>query len=133
MARGNGAQRDERRYTLAEAREGFRQLMSARPAPTAVLCGNEVLAFGALREARTVGQAVPEAVSIVGFDDLETAHHIQPALTTLPVPTEALWHPVADRVVAAFDPLPVPAATELDVERVVRESTGPAPADPPAR
>ncbi len=123
----------ERRYTLAEAREGFRQLMAARPAPTAVLCGNDVLAFGALLEARKMGLAVPEAVSIVGFDDLEMARHIQPALTTLHVPTEALWHLVADRVVAALDQLPVPAATELEVELVVRESTGPAPADPSAR
>ena len=61
------------------------------------------------------------------------ARHIQPALTTLDVLTEALWHLAADRVVAAPDPLPVPAATGLEVERVVRESSGPAPADPPAR
>ncbi len=92
-----------------------------------------MLAFGERLEVRKMGLAVPEAVSIVGFDDLEMARHIQPTLTTLHVPTEALWHVLVDRGVAALDQLPVPAATEREGERVVRESTGPAPADPPAR
>ena len=68
-----------------------------------------------------------EAVSIVGFDDLEMARHIQPALTTLHVPTQHLWQLVAERVIAALSQAPVPAATEVEVELVVRESSGPAP------
>jgi len=118
----------ERKYGLAEAREGFRALMSATPAPTALLCGNDVLAFGALLEAQKLGITVPQRLSIVGFDDLEMARHLQPALTTLHVPTQQLWHTVADRLVAALEQRPVPAATEVEVELVVRESTGPAPA-----
>jgi LacI family transcriptional regulator len=116
----------ERKYGLADAREGFRVLMAAQPAPTAILCGNDVLAFGALLEARTMGIDVPGSVSIVGFDDLEMARHIQPALTTLHVPTQRMWHAVADRLIAALELLPVPAATEVEVELVVRGSTGPA-------
>lgn len=115
----------ERRYGLAEAREGFRALMSAVPAPTAIVCGNDVLAFGALLEAARMGIDVPGALSIVGFDDLEMARHIRPALTTLHVPTQQMWRAVADRLVAALGQLPVPAATEVEVELVVRESTGP--------
>jgi LacI family transcriptional regulator len=118
----------ERPYGLAEAREGFRTLMASTPTPTAIVCGNDVLAFGALLEARKLGIAVPEALSIVGFDDLEMARHIHPTLTTLHVPTEALWHTVADRVIAALEQAPVAAATEVEVELVVRESTAAAPA-----
>jgi LacI family transcriptional regulator len=117
----------ERKYGLAEAREGLRALMPTTPAPTAILCGNDVLAFGALLEAQRMGIAVPGALSIVGFDDLEMARHIQPALTTLHVPTQQMWHTVADRLIAALEQLPVQAATEVEVELVVRESTGPAP------
>jgi LacI family transcriptional regulator len=117
----------ERKYGLAHAREGFRELMSATPAPTAILCGNDVLAFGALLEAQKMGIAVPKALSIVGFDDLEMARHIQPALTTIHVPTAQMWRTVADRLIAALEQLPVQAATEVEVELVVRESTGPAP------
>jgi LacI family transcriptional regulator len=115
----------ERRYGLAEAREGFRQLMAATPAPTAIVCGNDVLAFGVLLEARRMGIAVPRDLSVIGFDDLEMARHLQPALTTLHVPTETLWRTVAGRIVAALAQQPVPAATEVEVELVVRESSGP--------
>jgi LacI family transcriptional regulator len=117
----------ERPYDLAAAREGLRALMATRPLPTAVVCGNDVLAFGALLEAARLGIAVPERLSIVGFDDLEMARHIQPALTTLHVPTLRLWQQVADRVIGLLAQQAVPTATEVEIELVVRESSGPAP------
>jgi LacI family transcriptional regulator len=114
-------------YNLADAREGFRMLMAGKPTPTAIVCGNDVLAIGALLEAAKLGIHVPKALSIVGFDDLEIACHICPALTTLHVPTQEMWHAVADRIIASLEHLPVQMATEVEVELVVRESTGPAP------
>ena len=117
----------ERPYGLAEARDGFRALMAATPAPTAMLCGNDVLAFGALLEAQKMRIGVPKALSVIGFDDLEMARHIHPALTTVHVPTEKMWGAAADRLIEALDQRPVATATEVEVELVVRESTGPAP------
>jgi LacI family transcriptional regulator len=117
----------ERAYGLSEARDGLRELMATKPAPTAILCGNDVLALGALLEAQKLGIAVPQALSIVGFDDLELARHVQPALTTLHVPTLHLWHTVADRIIAALEQTAIPQATEVQVELVVRDSTAPAP------
>jgi len=117
----------ERPYGLAEARDGFRALLAVAPAPTAILCGNDVLAFGALLEAQRMKIAVPKALSIVGFDDLEMARHIHPALTTVHVPTEKMWGAAADRLIEALDQRPVATATEVEVELVVRDSTGPAP------
>ena len=55
----------ERRYTLAEARDGMRELMALKPRPTAVLCGNDVLAFGAQLEAQRLGLQVPDRKSVV--------------------------------------------------------------------
>jgi LacI family transcriptional regulator len=115
----------ERRYALAEARDGLRQLMALRPAPTAILCGNDVLAFGAMFEATSLGIHVPRDLSIVGFDDLEMARHMQPALTTVHVPTEHMWQLVADRIIAALSKLPFRESTEVELELVVRGSTGP--------
>lgn len=119
----------ERKYNLAEAREGFRALMATRPRPTAVICGNDVLAYGALLEASEMGIAVPAAVSVVGFDDLELSRHIQPALTTVHVPTEKMWQTVAERLIAALRKETFQPVTEVEVELVVRASTGPAPRD----
>ncbi len=117
----------ERRYGIAAARDGFAELMAARPAPTAIVCGNDVLAFGALLEAQSRGLDVPKSLSIVGFDDLELANQLAPPLTTVQVPTEAMWRLAADRLMAALRGEPVPAHTVLDVQLVVRGSTGPAP------
>ncbi len=115
----------ERKYAFADAREGLRILMSAKPAPTAIICGNDVLAMAALMEAKSMNIKVPEALSIVGFDDLEMSRHIQPTLTTLHVPTQEMWQTVADRLIAAIEKRPVQPAAEIEVELVVRESTGP--------
>lgn len=115
-------------YALAEARAGMRRLMQLRPRPSAVICGNDVLAFGALLEAAHMNLRVPEDVSIVGFDDLEMARHLKPALTTVRVPTEAMWTLAVERLLAALRHEPVPEQTEVEVALVVRASSGPAPA-----
>ena len=117
----------ERRYTIAAARDGLRELMSREPRPTALLCGNDVLAFGALLEAQKMGLEVPAQMSIVGFDDLELARHVQPALTTIRVPAEELWRTAAERLLAALQGEKVARETEIEVALVVRESTGPVP------
>lgn len=121
----------ERAYALADARQGLRQLMAHEPAPTAVICGNDVLAFGAMLEAASLGLQVPHDLSIVGFDDLEMARHLQPALSTVQVPTESMWSTAADRLVAAIRGEPLQRSTKIDVALVVRQSTGPAPAGTP--
>lgn len=122
----------ERPYALGPAREGLRTLLAAAPAPTAIVCGNDVLAFGALLEAQEQGIAVPAALSIVGFDDLELAAQLRPALTTVRVPTAQLWRHAASIVVDALrrgEPA-VAGAPEFEVDLVVRGSTGPAPTAP---
>lgn len=118
----------ERPYTLTDAREGMRTLMAQTPAPTAVICGNDVLAFGAMLEAQSLGLKIPRDVSIVGFDDLELARHLHPALTTVRVPTDEMWTLAAERMLAAIAGEPIVRSTEVDAALVVRQSTGPAPA-----
>lgn len=117
----------ERRYSLGAARDGLRALLQADPPPTAVVCGNDVLAFGALLEAQRLGVEVPAQLSIIGFDDLELASHVQPALSTVRVPAEDMWRTAADRVIDALRGAEVPRETEIDVALVVRRSTAPPP------
>lgn len=122
----------ERRYELGAARDGLRVLLAAQPAPTAVICGNDVLAFGAMIEADKLGLAVPAQLSIVGFDDLELAGHLKPGLTTVRVPAEQMWKLAAERVIDMLAGTEVPQATEIDIALVVRGSTAP-PADGASR
>jgi LacI family transcriptional regulator len=113
----------ERRYGLEPAREGLRRLMEAPSPPTAVVCGNDVLAFGALLEAQHMGLVVPRDLSIVGFDDLDLARHLQPPLTTVHVPAETMWRRAAEHVLAMLDGTPPPPGSAIDVALVVRAST----------
>jgi LacI family transcriptional regulator len=98
-----------------------------------VVCGNDVLAFGALLEAHKLGLAVPEQLSIVGFDDLDLASHVQPALTTVRVPAEEMWRLAAERLIDALRGAEVPRSTEIEVALVVRGSTAPPPRQRAAR
>ncbi len=114
----------ERRYALAAARDGLRSLMQVASPPTALVCGNDVLAFGALLEAQRLGIDVPRELSIVGFDDLELASHVHPGLTTVHVPAEAMWRRAAERVLAMLQGEETTQDNEIEVSLVVRGSTG---------
>jgi LacI family transcriptional regulator len=54
--------------------------------PTVVMCGNDVLAVGAINKAKDMGLNIPEDISITGFDDIELSTVIEPNLTTVHVP-----------------------------------------------
>jgi LacI family transcriptional regulator len=62
------------------------QLMELRQAPTAVFAVNDIIALGALRAAQTAGVRVPEALSIIGMDDIFAAATTFPPLTTIAKP-----------------------------------------------
>ena len=112
-------------YTLQAARDGMRLLLAHRPAPSAVLCGNDVLAWGALLECQAQGLDVPGSVSIIGFDDLELSRQWRPALTTVHVPTERMWTLAAEYLLGRLDgTLDAALQQEIDVELIVRESSG---------
>ncbi|GAB5511324.1 MAG: LacI family DNA-binding transcriptional regulator [Hyphomicrobiales bacterium] len=73
-------------YSIRNGAEAFKTLMQQVEPPTAVLCGNDVLAVGAIGMAREMKIDVPGDVSITGFDDIELAQVSMPGLTTVHVP-----------------------------------------------
>ncbi|MFA6506048.1 MAG: LacI family DNA-binding transcriptional regulator [Treponemataceae bacterium] len=54
--------------------------------PTAVLCACDLIAIGVLHAVRSSGYAVPDDLSVIGFDDIVMACHTNPPLTTISVP-----------------------------------------------
>ncbi len=93
--------------------------------PTAVICGNDLLAFGAIFEARAIGLGVPGDLSVVGFDDTELSSHIPPGLTTMHVPSAEMGEYAADYLVNRIEQKPVRHRTSVEVRLVVRGSTAP--------
>ncbi|UPA26761.1 LacI family DNA-binding transcriptional regulator [Shinella oryzae] len=115
----------EVRYTLDDAREAARQILIGRSVPTAIACGNDVLAYGVMLEAERRGLTIPADLSVVGFDDLEWSRHLRPALTTLHIPTDLTWKGAGEYILARLDGHKVPNHYEVDYALVVRESTAP--------
>ena len=94
--------------------------------PTAIMCGNDLLALGALQAARLRGLRVPDDVAVTGFNDFEFAQFADPPLTTVRVPGYDLGRIGAERLIARLGGVAPPAAGErltLPVEIQVRGST----------
>lgn len=60
-----------------------RRLLGLSDPPTAIFCANDLMALGAMDAARELGMEVPRDVALVGFDDIEAAAMVSPALTTV--------------------------------------------------
>ena len=114
----------ERPYKIAEGQFALRTLLAATPRPTAVICGNDQLAFGALIECGRQGIEVPRKISIVGFDDLEFASQIVPSLTTMRVPAEEIGARAVEMLVSRLSGRATPQTIEIEVSLVVRDSSG---------
>lgn len=115
----------ECKYDIPSSRQVMNRLLAADPPPTAVVCGNDVLAYGALIECQVNGRKVPEDVSIVGFDDLQMSQHIQPPLTTVHVPSEEMGRMAADYLLACLNGETATERTKLDANLILRGSTAP--------
>ena len=90
-------------YSIADGGAAFEAAMAVRPRPTIVMCGNDVLAVGAVKRARAMGLDVPGDVSITGFDDIELATVVEPALTTVRVPHREMGRRAAELLLARAD------------------------------
>jgi len=103
-------------------------LLALSPPPTAVFCANDAVALGAMKRLREEGLTVPDDISVVGFDDIEAAALVEPALTTIRVPREAIGALAAEMLLAAIrrrDPNAPPERRLVDVELVERASCRP--------
>lgn len=114
----------ECRYTITEGRSALRTLLARPQRPTAVICGNDILAFGAMFEAGAAGLRIPQDLSITGFDDLELAAQIDPGLTTIRVPAAEMGALAAEYLIARLGGASVADSREIEAQLIVRGSTG---------
>lgn len=105
----------------------IQRMYARRLRPTAVICGNDLIAIGALGEALRLGWRVPEDISIIGSDDIAFAAYTHPPLSSIGIPKgevglsafRALQQMLAD-------PLNRGSETAVPTQFVVRQSCGPA-------
>ena len=106
------------------------ELLDLRPRPTAVVCFNDKVAVGVLEAAAARGIRVPQDLSVTGFDDIDVSRATTPKLTTVRQPLQEMGRTAVTMLVRQLDGHAHEALSmELATELVVRESTGPAPAE----
>jgi LacI family transcriptional regulator len=111
---------------IAPGRAAAEYLLDLPERPTAIFAFNDNIAVGAIQAARARGLRVPEDLSVVGFDDVESATVVTPALTTVRQPLAEMGRTAVsllNRLLEGqrFETLHVELATRL----VVRDSTAP--------
>jgi DNA-binding LacI/PurR family transcriptional regulator len=103
-----------------------RALLATEQEFTALFAFNDVSAIGAIRALREAGRRVPEDVSVVGFDDIQSAAFQNPSLTTVRQPLRQMGVIAAETLLRRINAparAPYPKAITVAPELIVREST----------
>jgi LacI family transcriptional regulator len=77
-------------YSIAQSKSACLDLLGQHPELTAVICGNDVIAQGALAATMQMGLRVPQDISIIGIGDFVGSADIFPALTTVRIPAQEI-------------------------------------------
>jgi DNA-binding LacI/PurR family transcriptional regulator len=90
---------------------------------TAILCFNDVSAMGSIRALHDAGLRVPDDVSIVGFDDIQSASFHVPRITTIRQPLQLMGSTAAKTLLRKLAGEATPSVLRIEPELIVREST----------
>jgi len=118
----------ERPYRIPDGRLAMRALLSSKGSrPTAVICGNDQLAFGAMIEVTATGLSIPSDISIAGFNNLDFSAYLSPPLTTVRISADEIGRAAAEYLLARIAGEQVLPVTEVPFSVILRDSTGPPP------
>ncbi len=104
------------------------QAMKLLHPPSALICGDDMMAFGAIQALKELDYRVPEDVSVVGFDDVSLARFSSPPLTTIRQDTYQKGRIAAETLLSLIRNKEdaAPAQIMLDTSLIIRNSTAPA-------
>lgn len=108
--------------------QGATHLINSKADITAVFCANDNTAIGAIKAFQEHGYHIPEDISVIGVDDIETAQYLSPMLTTVHIPLEEMGKMTAkiliDRINGGHR---IPLKTVLPYYIAKRDTCGKAP------
>ncbi|MEM7216343.1 MAG: substrate-binding domain-containing protein [Pseudomonadota bacterium] len=113
------------RYDVGEAKELGKRLL-AQNRPSAIVCGNDVIALGMMFAASNLGLRVPDQVSIAGIGDFRGSEHLEPGLTTVRLPAKRIGSAAADALLYMSETglPPNPSLQAMPLSLKIRGSTG---------
>ena len=93
--------------------------------PTAVICANDLVALGAVREAKRQGVPVPRHMSVMGCDNTYLAEYMEPALTTVNINAPGIGRAAVERLARQAETGEAAEDLIIQGELVVRSSCAP--------
>lgn len=78
---------------------GAMKLLDSQPKLTAVFCGNDMTAIGAIRAIKDRGLKIPQDISVISIDDIDAAQYLSPMLTTVHIPLEEMGRQAAKTII----------------------------------
>lgn len=109
-------------YDIDEGYKAAEKALSPPNRPSILICINDVLAAGAMTYARDAGIVVPDQLSITGFDDLDLARVLSPALTTVRVPHRDMGRAAAKSLVQLIEGGGTVSSVKLETKLKLRQS-----------
>lgn len=122
----------EGRFAAISGQQAARELLTAsgRELPDAIICGNDQMAIGVMRELQAAGVRVPADVAVTGFDDIRLGALFTPSLTTVRQSLRMLGERACSCLLERIANPALPhRAVRLPTELIVRESCGCPPAE----
>jgi len=114
----------ETRYGFEEGFKAALALVDRSHDITAIVCGNDYLATGALSALKSRGIRVPQDISVTGINDNDYAAYLNPSLTTISIPFEQIGQTAAKYLIEVLKGNHTPNVETHELKLVVRESTG---------
>lgn len=112
--------------SFAAGAKAMTSLLSLSIPPTAVFCHSDIMAIGAMQQAKRLGFRVPQDISIIGFDDITFAEYCDPALTTMSQPRYDIGQQAMLLLLKILKGNDVQVGSRLlDAQLVLRESVAP--------
>lgn len=114
-------------YSISESKKDAERLFAQPDRPTALICGNDVQATGALYGAAALGLNVPDDLTIVGVGDFKGSSDIEPGLTTVRLPAQRIGQEAGKALVSAIIEPDLAAAESMNCtpQLILRKSSAP--------
>jgi len=100
-------------YSYESGERGAKYFLSLPKLPTAILCANDSMAIGAMKIIQEHGVSIPDEISVIGFDNIEVASRVFPALTTIAAPIVEMAEKSVGMLISAIN------GNDIDYQHII--------------
>jgi LacI family transcriptional regulator len=114
---------DAEAASLSEGERLCSSIVLGAGRPDALICYNDLMALGFMKQAESLGVVVPRDISVVGFDNIPYGKYTTPALTTVDLQSERMGATAMEKLLAVIRGEPVEKLTRIAPQLILRSST----------